>query len=91
MADSQERQLILTETISKKLDEIIERQRKLEDENVRLRKENENLKAPSRREKAPRRRRSKVLTPDDLPVSNKLSNYSVDIKTAHSTGRSLNM
>ena len=70
MADFQERQLTISESILKKLDEVIQRQKKLEDDNARLRKENENLKTSSPREKAPKRRRSgKVLIPEDLPVS----------------------
>lgn len=71
MTSVQERQLLLSEEMMKKLDALISRQKKLEETNEKLAKENNDLKtlltSPAREKRG--RKRSKVVIPNDLPVS----------------------
>ena len=72
MSSIQERQLLLSEQMMKKLDAVMEKQAKLEEAYEKLRMENGDLKsqlASPAREKRGRRRRQKEVIPLGLPVS----------------------
>ena len=74
---AQESQLVLMETMNKRLDSILEGQKKLEDKNMNLQQENAKLKSQLERKTVQTRRRStrssskqsNVEIPNDLRVS----------------------
>ena len=74
---AQERQLVLMETMNKRLDSILEGQKKLEEKNMNLQQENAKLKSQLERKTVQTRRRStkssskqsNVEIPNDLRVS----------------------
>lgn len=74
---AQERQLVLMETMNKRLDSILEGQKKLEEKNMNLQQENAKLKSQLERKTMQTRRRStrssskqsNVEIPNDLRVS----------------------
>ena len=55
---AQERQLVLMETMNKRLDSILEGQKKLEEKNMNLQQENAKLKSQLERKTVQTRRRS---------------------------------
>ena len=74
---AQERHLVLMETMNKRLDSILEGQKKLEEKNMNLQQENAKLKSQLERKTVQTRRRStrssskqsNVEIPNDLRVS----------------------
>lgn len=74
---AQERQLVLMETMNKRLDSILEGQKKLEEKNMNLQQENAKLKSQLERKTVQMRRcstrssskQSNVEIPNDLRVS----------------------
>ena len=86
MNKAQERQLVLMETMNKRLDSILEGQKKLEEKNMNLQQENAKLKSQLERKTVQTRRRStrssskqsSVEIPNDLRVSSlSISSYSI--------------
>ena len=83
---AQERQLVLMETMNKRLDSILEGQKKLEEKNMNLQQENAKLKSQLERktvqtgERSTRSssKQSNVEIPNDLRVSSLyISSYSI--------------
>lgn len=60
---AQERQLVLMETMNKRLDSILEGQKKLEEKNMNLQQENAKLKSQLERKTVQTRRRSTRSSP----------------------------